>query len=529
MGTVAGLSDSELVERFLNRNGEAAELAFSALVERHGAMVLRVCRRILHDTNDAHDAFQATFLVLVRRASSIRDRQSLASWLHGVALRVATSARSASVQRAVRERRSVRDEETSYNNTHESHEATVALHDEIERLPERFREPIVLCDLQEISHEQAAEKLGCPVGTVKSRLSRGRERLRSRLIRRGLAPAAMAGIGLASEIQAGSIGWSAVSKSLVSSTAGAAMEFASGGLGLGPFRASASYLAQGVLKMMRFQVWMRRTILLGSIGLAAMGMGFGVLKGQEPKPIIPKAEKPKASDDDRQTSFHIAVLEMDGLKWREKVVDRLELLEQVDSQSVWTVGSSKDADEIRNLAAVMTMAPKVTTFHRATATIKAEDTLNYVASVKPIQEGEGVAFMPKAQELKYGSKVEVTGTIRPEGILTKAVVSDRHLLGIDTSLVKAHPKNNPSQAINGTYQIPQLLKSEISGEWLVPNDGALVISLGTHTETGRFGFSKIRERLVVIEPRFIDLTAMKEEPRKIDDLLKTGLVFPNPK
>jgi hypothetical protein len=85
VGTIAALTDGQLLERFATRDGEAAELAFAALVERHGPMVLRVCRRVLADPHDAHDAFQATFLVLVRRSDSIRSRDSVASWLHGVA------------------------------------------------------------------------------------------------------------------------------------------------------------------------------------------------------------------------------------------------------------------------------------------------------------------------------------------------------------------------------------------------------------------------------------------------------------
>ena len=525
VGTVAGLSDSQLVERFLTRNGEAAELAFSALVERHGAMVLRVCRRILSDPNDVHDAFQATFLVLVRRASAIRDRESLASWLHGVALRVATSARSASIQRAVRERGFARPETSREVDLVESNDLHVALHEEVDRLPERFRGPILLCDLQEKTHEQAAEQLGCPVGTVKSRLSRGRDQLRARLIRRGLAPAAVAGYGLAAEVKAGSIAWSAVSRSLVSSTATAAMEFASGGSGLGLFRASAAYLAQGVLKMIHFQVWMRRTVVLGSIALGGMTLGFGGLKGQEPKQVEAKVEGLKTAADDRQTCFLVSFLEMDGLKWREKVADRLDLLEQVDSQTIWTLESIKDAEEIRSLAAVATMSPRVTTFHRATANIKNETSLKYVASIKPIYDGDhGVAFMPKVQELKHGSHVDVSGTIRPEGLLIKAVVKDRHLVGIQTSQIAAHTKDN-SQKLTGTIQIPELIKSELSGEWTVPTKGVLVLSLGIHQETSRFGFSKTRERLVMIEPREIILETMNEETKKTAAPVKADLDF----
>src|SRR5260370_41295377 len=98
-GTAAGLSDGQLVERFASRHDEAAEAAFAALVERHGPMVLRVCRRVLDDAHDAQDAFQATFLILVRRVGTLRRRESLASWLYGVAVRVATRSRAASARR----------------------------------------------------------------------------------------------------------------------------------------------------------------------------------------------------------------------------------------------------------------------------------------------------------------------------------------------------------------------------------------------------------------------------------------------
>jgi DNA-directed RNA polymerase specialized sigma24 family protein len=103
-GVIGDLADEQLLERFVTSHGEAAELAFEALVERHGPMVLRICREILRDQHDAEDAFQATFLVLARQAASIRSRASVASWLHGVARRVASSARSAASRRKTHER-----------------------------------------------------------------------------------------------------------------------------------------------------------------------------------------------------------------------------------------------------------------------------------------------------------------------------------------------------------------------------------------------------------------------------------------
>ena len=145
-GTAVGLTDGELLERFVQRRDETAEAAFAALVDRHGAMVLRVCRQVLGDEHDAQDASQATFLVLARRAGSIGRRESVASWLHGVALRVAARARLAAARRRVRERRgaeimAARLVVQNEVGAGESREHCAMLHDELGRLPESFREP----------------------------------------------------------------------------------------------------------------------------------------------------------------------------------------------------------------------------------------------------------------------------------------------------------------------------------------------------------------------------------------------------
>ena len=191
VGTFTGLSDGQLLERFATREGEAAELAFAALVERHGPMVLRVCRRSLGDAHDAQDAFQATFLVLVRKAGSLRERGSVGNWLYGVASRVAMDARASSSRRRLHERRyAERADGAVPGGDPDRHDLEAVLHEELRRLPERYRAPVVLCHLEGLSHEEAALRLGCPVGTVRSRLARGRERLRGRLARRGLAPTA---------------------------------------------------------------------------------------------------------------------------------------------------------------------------------------------------------------------------------------------------------------------------------------------------------------------------------------------------
>ena len=189
VGVVGSLSDGQLLERFETGHGEAAELPFQALVERHGPMVLRVCRRLLDDPNDADDAFQATFLVLLRHASRIRERGSVAAWLHGVAARIAARARVEAARRRRIEQRGIRLAVADTDTAERLDVASLVQH-ELARLPEKYRAPIVLCYMEGLTHEGAAEQLGWPVGTVRGRLSRARDLLRTRLTRRGFTASA---------------------------------------------------------------------------------------------------------------------------------------------------------------------------------------------------------------------------------------------------------------------------------------------------------------------------------------------------
>ena len=194
-GTPAALSDAELLNRFASRRSEydeSAELAFAALLARHGPMVLRVCRAVISDRHEVEDAFQAIFLVLAVRARSIRRRGSVASWLHGVALRIAATERS---RGARRRRHELLGGAVTSSTTDDGgsdpvcdREQALIIQEEIGRLPEKYRAAVVLCYLEGLTHEMAAEQLGWPVGSVKSRLAWARERLRVRLTRRGVAP-----------------------------------------------------------------------------------------------------------------------------------------------------------------------------------------------------------------------------------------------------------------------------------------------------------------------------------------------------
>ena len=191
-GSLHGLSDRQLLSQFVARRDAVAELAFTTLVERHGPMVLGVCRRILADRHDAEDAFQATFLVLVHQAGSIRVEGSLGRWLYGVARRVAGRARAnarhrQALEQSGRDRVDARSADTP-EDIAELADIRSVLAEELGKLAHSLQAVIVLCDVEGSSHEEAARRLGWPIGTVKSRLSRARGRLRTRLIRRGLAP-----------------------------------------------------------------------------------------------------------------------------------------------------------------------------------------------------------------------------------------------------------------------------------------------------------------------------------------------------
>ena len=191
-GTACSQPDAELLDRFLAGGAEQAELAFESLLLRHGPMVLAVCERTLGNRHDAEDAFQATFLILATRARSIMKHRSLASWLHGVALKVARRARAKALRTKEEQRRfaeMMHDGDLPEACAEPSDVDDEALHREVQRLPRKYREAIVLCSLQGLTQEAAAGMLHCPPSTVAVRLMRARQRLKAKLSRRAMAEA----------------------------------------------------------------------------------------------------------------------------------------------------------------------------------------------------------------------------------------------------------------------------------------------------------------------------------------------------
>jgi RNA polymerase sigma factor (sigma-70 family) len=259
---MAGLSDGQLLERFALRDGEVAEVAFAALVERHGRLVWRTCRTMLRDEQDAQDAFQASFLVLATKARGLRVDETLAPWLYQVAVRVAASSRTATARRRRHERTAAAARSLIDEGPAPTDDLGSLLHEEIERLPARFRAPVVLCCLEGLTREQAAGRLGWPVGTLQSRLARARDRLRERLTRRGLGVPA----GLVAARS------SSVPSRLSAEATLAALEFArTGPTSAGTVSAAVNALTQGVLWTMFWTKTKTATFAVALTALLAVG------------------------------------------------------------------------------------------------------------------------------------------------------------------------------------------------------------------------------------------------------------------
>jgi RNA polymerase sigma factor (sigma-70 family) len=282
-----GLSDAALLDRFVRQRDEAA---FEALFWRHGPMVLAVCRRMLPPA-DAEDAFQATFLILVRKAASIGRREAVGAWLYRVAYRVALRARAAA--RPVAELPPEGPAAASDEEAAAWRDLRPLLDEAIDSLPEKYRAPVVLCYLEGKTNQEAARELGCPKGTVAIRLKRARERLRRRLGRRGLLlPAALLGTVLTGRAQA-----ETVEGVLAQTTLKAALSGAAGGTIAGVASPHATALAQGVLRAM----FLRKLKLTSVVAMALAAMvGAGLwwhdsatwAAPQQPKDELPTRTAP---------------------------------------------------------------------------------------------------------------------------------------------------------------------------------------------------------------------------------------------
>ncbi|MCI0456223.1 MAG: RNA polymerase sigma factor [Gemmataceae bacterium] len=328
---VVGLTDAQLLGRFLEGHDEAA---FEALVRRHAPMVLGVCRRVLRHEQDAEDAFQATFLVLARKAASVAPRGMLPNWLYSVAYRTALRAKAAAAKRRAKETQVTVMPEPEAAPADPWGDLRPVLDEELSRLPDKYRAPVVLCDLQGKTHAEAAGQLGWPVGTVSGRLSRARALLGERLSRRGLVLTA----GSLATALSGTAASACVPLSLITSTVKAASLLAAGrAAATGAVSANAAALSQGVLNAM-FLTKVKQVaavFLLVGAGLAGIAVaGYALERGREGGGPAPAAQKdgPKADPAGRSADRQPGKQATKETRLRTLLKERLAILRQIADQ-----------------------------------------------------------------------------------------------------------------------------------------------------------------------------------------------------
>jgi RNA polymerase sigma factor (sigma-70 family) len=264
----AGLLDRDLLQCFVRQRDDGA---FAALVQRHGPMVLRVCRQVLHQEENAEDAFQATFLILSRKAATVQKRDSLASWLYGVAHHVATDLKRSLARRRARENRARPRSDDDPLAMLTAREGLAILHQELARLPEKYRAPLLLCCLEGLARDEAARQLGWPLGKLKSRLEQARKVLGGRLLRRGLTLAgAFAAAVLDAKAASAALPINLLNRTLTGATA------AGGSAVLGT---KVAALMEGVLTTMWLNKLKSGMVLILAVSVVVLGAGAAVLPG----------------------------------------------------------------------------------------------------------------------------------------------------------------------------------------------------------------------------------------------------------
>jgi RNA polymerase sigma factor (sigma-70 family) len=292
------MTDGELLDRFLTHRDDAA---FATLVHRHGSMVWGVCRRVLAYEPDAEDAFQATFLVLIRKAASVRPREAVANWLYGVAHRIALNTRANLVRRRTRETQVTPMPEPAAREQELWRDLLPILDQELSSLPHKYRTAIVLCDLEGRTRKAVAKQLGIPEGTVSGRLTRGRAMLAKRLSRHGLG---ISGGALATMISQ-NVSSASVPMTAVSLTIKAARLLAAGGGAVtGVVSARVAAMTEGMIKTMLLKK-LKLTVamlLIGSGGIGLTAWAFQALAGEPRAPVQASRDTPRGRAESVQPS-----------------------------------------------------------------------------------------------------------------------------------------------------------------------------------------------------------------------------------
>jgi RNA polymerase sigma factor (sigma-70 family) len=377
----AGMTDGQLLDRFL---AHADETAFEVLMRRHGPMVLGVCRRVLANPHDAEDAFQATFLVLVRKAASITRRELVGNWLYGAAYRAALEAKAA--RRRSRERQVSPMPEPVAPTAEMWEDLRPLLDQELSRLPDKYRVPVVLCDLEGRTRREVARQLDIPEGTLSGRLTTARRRLAQRLARRGLV---LSGAGLAAVLSESTVS-AAMPAPLMISTVQAVAAVAAGQATVpGIVSAKVAALTEGVVKTMLLTKLKSMTIaflaatLLGGGGTVLTYHVLGAERktdGREiPAPALARADDPAKPDKDKKNKEDKAAEKTHGF-----LGVMLKTDDDTNQVLVHEVFADSPADK---------------------AGIKAGDVLLKVGDTKISEPNEAVEILKKS---KPGDKLKIT-------------------------------------------------------------------------------------------------------------------------
>jgi RNA polymerase sigma factor (sigma-70 family) len=335
-GVVGGVSDEQLLERFAAQTESGSEIAFDAIVRRHGPMVMGVCRRLLGNHNDAEDAFQATFIVLAMRARAVRKRQSLGPWLHGVAARICKRARLVSHRRqeepipggGLIDHRGRDPDLADFNRV---------IDEELRQLPDKYRLPIVLCYLEGRSQEEAARELGWTKGTVSGRLARAKEVLQRRLIRRGLAPsAALVAASLNSESAS-----AAVCAPLLATTVRTATLASFSGLNTGSTTAEVGTLVRLAVRALLLGRIARISALVFLFGIGASAIATQILGPARPDQQI-NANRQALAAGTRKTEPRTPRLDRFGDPLAPEIMTRLGTTQRRHTARVVGVASGHD-------------------------------------------------------------------------------------------------------------------------------------------------------------------------------------------
>jgi len=397
------LSDRELLERFTARHEEAV---FEALVRRHGPLVLSVCRRVLNQEQDAEDIFQATFLVLARKAESIRKQASLGSWLFGVAYRLALKARASAARRHAHERRFAAMAQTEVQPDESLDDLRALLDQELHGLPEKYRAPLVLCYLEGKTHLEAAQTLGWPSGSMSKRLEQGRELLRLRLGRRGVV---LSGVAICTSLADSA--HAALPPALVSSSVKAGVLAATGQALAGTVSVHVAAMAEGVLKTM-FMTKVKLCVL-ALLGVSMLTAGVILAASQDKPDKQPaKAEQPQRVEASVDTPADLALVPGESLGFMRLAISdiwNLPALKQMRQQAGTTTTDLLRRAE-KALGVPIDAIDKVTLIALGLSEHQEPYILGIFTTTRPYARDKvQKALVPDGTETKHNDRPLVTG------------------------------------------------------------------------------------------------------------------------